>query len=183
MKTEFLWDRRPLPALPAPSLAQAGVLLSPQHLPALPAPVPAAGKQECLYGMEPEDVGTRHPRGSAGASPSTTQGLLALRQGVFPRDRARPRSRLPPGTECWCKPGPGSPHLAAPAKILVSRQPHSFEGVYGFSVSPLSQAKIAPFKGATGPRVAGTLPAAGCSFAVYRLIYWKSSLALPCFFS
>lgn len=82
--------------------------------------------------------------------------------------------------EWCCKPHPGSPHLSSPAEILVSRQPHSFEGVYGFSVSPLSQAKIAPFKGATGPRVAGALPAAGCSFAMYRLIYWKSSLALPC---
>lgn len=75
---------------------------------------------------------------------------------------------------------PPPPRLLGPAEMLISQQPHSFEGVYGFSVSPLSQAKITPFKGAAGPRVAGSLPTAGCSLAVYRLIYWESSLAL-CF--
>lgn len=73
---------------------------------------------------------------------------------------------------------PGSPSPPSPAEMLISQQPHSFEGVYGFSVSPLSQAKIAPFKGAAGLRVAEALPAAGCSPAIYRLVYWESSLAL-----
>lgn len=174
----------PLGEAPSPACSSLGRGWCPAartDLPAPAAPVPAAGKQRCLYGVGPEDMGTRQPRGLAGASSSTTQGLLALGQGSFPRDRAWPRNRLARGVEWCCKPHPGSPHLALPAEILVSRRPHSFEGVYGFSVSPLSRAKIAPFKGATGPRVAGALPAAGCSFAAYRLIYWKSSLALPCF--
>lgn len=120
--------------------------------------------------------GDTTPRGWAGASPSSTQGLLALGQGSFPRDRAWPRNQLAPGTEWCCKPHPGYPRLASPAEILISRQPHSFEGVYGFSVFPLSQAKIAPFKGATGPRVAGALPAA----PLQNIASFTGKAPLPC---
>lgn len=49
IKKKFLWDRHPLPALSAPSLAKAGVLLPTHDLPSLPALVPEAGKQGCLY--------------------------------------------------------------------------------------------------------------------------------------
>lgn len=58
MERKFLWDRHPLPALRAPSSAEAGVLLPGHDLPALPALVPEAGKQGCLYGIGPEDMGT-----------------------------------------------------------------------------------------------------------------------------
>lgn len=57
-KKKFFWDRDPLPALPAPSLTKVGVLLPTHDLPSLPALLPAAGKQKCLCGMGPEDLGT-----------------------------------------------------------------------------------------------------------------------------
>lgn len=80
---------------------------------------------------------------------------------------------MQPGSPCLALPPPG------PAEMLISQQPHSFEGVYGFSVSLLSQAKIAPFKGATG------LPVTGASLAkaapLQCITSFTGKAALPCF--
>lgn len=125
---------------PAPGL---GVLLPAQDLPALPAPVPAAGRRGHLHGVEPQEAGTRHPRGSARAS----WGPLALVATACPRGA---RARILQGRAVQ----PLSPRRAGPraAGMLVSQQPHSSQGVYGFAVSPLSWTQISPFKGASGTR-------------------------------
>lgn len=125
---------------PAPGL---GVLLPAQDLPALPAPVPAAGRRGHLHGVEPQEAGTRHPRGSARAS----WGPLALVATACPRGA---RARILQGRAVQ----PRSPRRAGPRAVgmLVSQQPHSSQGVYGFAVSPLSWTQISPFKGASGTR-------------------------------
>lgn len=95
---------------PAPGL---GVLLPSQDLPALPAPVPAAGRRGHLHGVEPEEAGTRHPWGSARAS----WGPLALAatacpRGAWPRSRARPGGAAPLPPPSW-PPCCGDAHFSA----------------------------------------------------------------------
>lgn len=62
----------------------AGCSAAHTNLPALPAPMPAAGCRGCLHGVEPKDVGTLHPHSLAGASTGTMQGLLVLGLGSSP---------------------------------------------------------------------------------------------------